>query len=313
MSSPVHFRWADENDTPALYELARNTLTLDAFSFNLFVEKLTARPWPDPSESHVMVAEADGRIIGLMQRTLRPAVGKAWIGLFAVDERYRRRGIATEMLRRIHEGWPDAVTTAEVLSLPANYLVPGLDPRYAAATGFVERAGFRPVEDCCNLRVELNRRFDTTSDKQNLANAGITVRRAHTADESRLEAFFAVQFGAEWLCEAGMALQRDPPALHLALHNDTVIGFSAHSTQNCEWGFFGPMGTAPPARGRGIGRVLLWRCLNDLRDAGHATAVIPWVGPVAFYQQWTAARVERTFRRYVLDVRHGPRNNPANP
>ena len=40
--------------------------------------------------------------------------------------------------------------------------------------------------------------------------------------------------------------------------------------------------------------------LNDMRDAGHRTAVIPWVGPIAFYQQWAGCRVDRVFWRYRL-------------
>jgi len=122
----------------------------------------------------------------------------------------------------------------------------------------------------------------------------------HPADRDRLDEFFAVDFGPDWGYEAGLALAADPPALHLALLEDRLIAFAAHSTQNREWGFFGPMGTTPAARGRGIGRVLLLRCLNDLLAAGHQTAVIPWVGPISFYQEHCGAVVERVFWRYRL-------------
>ena len=45
-----------------------------------------------------------------------------------------------------------------------------------------------------------------------------------------------------------------------------------------------------------------------MRDAGHRTSVIPWVGPIAFYQQWCAARVERVFWRYRLKIKQGIAN-----
>ena len=115
-----------------------------------------------------------------------------------------------------------------------------------------------------------------------------------------MDAFFEENFGADWRFEVSLALENDPPGLHIALKDGRLIAFSAHSSQNREWGFFGPMGTVPAARGLGLGRVLLWHCLNDMRDAGHRTAVIPWVGPIAFYQQWAGCHVERVFWRYRL-------------
>jgi GNAT superfamily N-acetyltransferase len=89
----------------------------------------------------------------------------------------------------------------------------------------------------------------------------------------------------------------DPPAVHLALRDDRIVAFSAHSAQNREWGFFGPMGTTPAARGHGLGAVLLMRCLEDLRKAGYGRAVIPWVGPIAFYAANVPCRVERVYWR----------------
>ena len=152
-----------------------------------------------------------------------------------------------------------------------------------------------------NLIGDLSERFDTADEEQRLREAGIEVRRATPKDNTLLDAFFEKDFGAGWRLEVSLAMRNDPPALHLALRDDEIIAFSAHSTQNREWGFFGPMGTTPAARGLGLGRVLLWHCLNDMHDAGHPITVIPWVGPIAFYQQWAGCRVERVFWRYRLN------------
>lgn len=148
------------------------------------------------------------------------------------------------------------------------------------------------------MTAELDHPFDTGADEDRLSPMGIAVRRAGPEDESLLDAFFARHFGADWLMETSLAMNNDPPGLHLALAENRVIAFSGHSSQNREFGFFGPMGTAPEARGKGIGRVLLRRCLNDLRDAGHKTSVIPWVGPISFYARHCGARVDRVFWRY---------------
>lgn len=301
MSSPA-IRNATPADLPALYELARRALPAESFSFDLFAEKLTHRPWPGASDMRTFIAEEAGRPVGFMQMVVRPALRRGWLGLFAVAADARRRGVGVQLWQTVRAALPADLENVEVLALPANTFLPGLDSQYEVAARFVEQLGFERFAECHNLRVDLGRAFDGAEAERQLAEQGIDIRRARAADAGRLDAFFAVHFGADWRCEAGLALHRDPPALHLALRGDRIIGFSAHSTQNREWGFFGPMGTAPEARGAGVGRVLLWRCLNDLRDAGHASAIIPWVGPVPFYERWSGARIERTFHRYRLTM-----------
>jgi mycothiol synthase len=269
-------------------------------------EKLFEKRRPDEFTWEVYLAESEGRPAGFMQSVTRPTMHKAWVGIFAVDAAQRRRGIANALFQHARANWPADTEEVEVLAIPGNYFAPGLDPRYTTALAFVERLGFERFKDCVNLSADLSERFDTSPDERRLTAGSIEVRRARPDDGALLDAFFAEQFGQDWRFEAGLAMNNEPPGLHLALKNGRIIGFSAHSSQNREWGFFGPMGTVPEARGLGVGRVLLWRCLNDLRDAGHRTAVIPWVGPIAFYQQWCGARVERVFWRYRLRLRdHG--------
>lgn len=298
--SVIQFRPARPDDLPDLHELARRTLTLDTFSRDLLAEKLFPLVPPDACVWNVVVAEAGGALVGFMQGVARPATGRAWLGLFAVDARWRRQRLATELFERVRGAWPAGLNDVEVLAIPGNYFTPGLDPRYTEAVCFLERLGFERFRDCVNLTADLSAPFPTAEDERRLAGEGVEIRRARTEDSPRLDAFFSEHFGEDWRFEAGLALANRPPTLHLALEADRVIAFSAHSTQNREWGFFGPMGTAAAARGRGVGRVLLRRCLNDLHAAGHRTALIPWVGPIAFYRQWAAARVTRVFWRYRL-------------
>ncbi|MBU0638870.1 MAG: GNAT family N-acetyltransferase [Planctomycetes bacterium] len=300
-SKPLTIRTAQEDDLPALFALCREALVLDTFSPQLLAEKLFRNPRPNEFCWDVYLAEDASRVVGLMQSVVRPAAGKAWLGLFAVAAASRRRGIGTELLRQAQKAWSGEITEVEVLAIPGNYFAPGLDPRYTEALCFVERAGWKRFKDCVNLTADLSARFDTSAEQRRLRAAGIDVRRARPDDAGLLDVFFSEHFGPDWRFEAELALRNDPPALHLALRDERLIAFSAHSAQNREWGFFGPMGTAPEARGSGFGRVLLWLCLNDLRDAGHRTAVIPWVGPIAFYQQWAGCRVERVFWRYRLE------------
>ncbi len=300
--TPPPINRADESDLPALYALAKDALPLETFSRDLLAEKLFSRPRPGEFAWDVLIAGDRQHPAGMMQTVVRPAAGKAWLGLFAVAPQQRRQGIARAMFARACETWPAGVSEVEALAIPGNYFNPGLDPRYTEALCLLERLGFERFKDCVNLTADLSRRFDTAAEERRLVAAGIEVRRAGPADQPLLDAFFAGHFGEDWRFEVSLSMVNDPPGLHLALMDGRLIAFSAHSTQNREWGFFGPMGTAPEARGKGLGRVLLWHCLNDMHDAGHRTAVIPWVGPIAFYHQWAGCRVERVFWRYRLNL-----------
>ncbi|MBN1510805.1 MAG: GNAT family N-acetyltransferase [Phycisphaerae bacterium] len=302
MSGPAPspcIRSANDADLPAIYNLAAAALTLEGFSSGLLWEKLFDNPAPEQFHKRVYAAEMDGHMVGFMQCVERPAQSKGWLGVFAVRESHRRRGIGSALFDRLLADWRKAgIAEAEVLAIPGNYFNPGIDPRYTAALCFVEAKGFQRFKDCVNLTAFLDQRFETQHDEAQLADQGITVRRATRDDDPLLDAFFAGDFGPDWRMEAELAMRNEPPALHLALKAGQIIGFSGHSSQNREWGFFGPMGTTPAARGTGIGRILLRRCLNDLFDAGHRTSVIPWVGPIGFYSRYVPCRVERVFWRY---------------
>lgn len=297
-NTQYEIRPASNADLPELHAIAAAALHFDRFSSELLAEKLFANRRPEQFTWRTYAAERDGRIVGFMQSVVRHPAKKAWIGIFAVRSEARRCGVGRSLYERVRADWPADTVEAEILAIPCNYLHPGIDPRYTEALCFAERLGFERGRDCVNLIGSLEREFPTEAEHERLRGEGVTIRRAMPSDRALLDAFFAAQFGDDWRYEAELAISQEPPALHLALREGRILAFSAHSSQNREWGFFGPMGTTADARGLGLGRVLLWHCLNDMRAAGHKTTVIPWVGPISFYQQWAGCRVERVFWRY---------------
>jgi GNAT superfamily N-acetyltransferase len=297
--SKLRLREAQPSDVPALHALLAEALPHDRFSPELLQEKLFSNPRPETDLFRTVIAEESGRAAGLMQSVTRPSAGRAWLGLFATRPSWRHCGLARMLFAELAPRWRTAgVTTAEALAMPGNYFTPGLDPRYTAALCFLERCGFERFGDCSNLTSDITGNLATEDEERRLRDVGVEVRRASPIDRPLLDAFFAAHFGPDWRLEAELSLNNDPPALHQALRGGQVIAFAAHSTQNREWGFFGPMGTAPDARGLGVGRVLLLRCLHDLQRAGHRTAVIPWVGPISIYARCVPTVVERVFWRY---------------
>ena len=286
-----------------LHALASSALTFDTFSAELLHQKLFFNPHPCRDEYHTLVAEIGGEVAGMLQHVVRADERRAWLGLFAIAAEHRRQGVARRLYDAALTAWREkSIKMVDVLTIPTNYLAPGIDPRYTPAVCFVESVGFVQQGQRANMRARLDRDFDTSAQEAALKAQGIDVRRAQTGDWALIERFFGRCFGEGWLCEVGLAMSRDPPGVHLALQAGEIVGFAAHSTMNQEWGNFGPMGTADEARNRGVGRVLLYRCLADLKAAGFASAVIPWVGPYRFYCRLLNCAIERVFWQYRLEL-----------
>jgi mycothiol synthase len=288
-------------DGERLTRLLAAALPYDRVVPSIVEEKLFFNPNAGRDEYTTFLAAEHGEAIGVMQSVVRRHERKGWLGLFGVARAYRGRGIARALLGRVRKLWHDAgLEEAEVLTIPGNYFSPGIDPRYTEAICFVQALGFRRTGEAINMRASLDDAFDTRDDERRLARKGVEVRRACENDAPRVRAFFDAQFGEGWLRESELAMGRTPPGLHLALKEQEIIAFAAHSSMNVAWGNFGPMGTTEAARGQGIGRVLLYRCMADLKAAGHETALIPWVGPYQFYSRWLRCRIERVFWRFAL-------------
>ena len=265
----------------------------DPLSPALFDEKV----WGAPA-GLALAARQSGRLVGLAVGVLWPVPGavRGSARLLAVVPEARRRGVATALLDALAEHLAEQGATALRLAEAApNYLTPGVDVRYDSGRAFAAARGFRELGEAVNLGVDLAQDWSTDADQARLVDAGVTVHRAADGDRQRLARFLAEHWPA-WQAEADLALEAS--ALHLAVRDGEVLGFAAHSATNAEAGWFGPMGTAPAARGLGVGAVLLRRCLADLRAAGHARATIAWAAALPFYARTVGAAVERRFRRF---------------
>jgi predicted N-acetyltransferase YhbS len=116
---------------------------------------------------------------------------------------------------------------------------------------------------------------------RDLAQQNILVRRIRAFEKHTLAAFIASHFSAKWVSEAEVATCRQPTCCFIATRDREILGFACFDVT--ARGFFGPTGVAEKARGLGLGKALLLRSLEALREQGHAYAVIGGVGPREFY------------------------------
>lgn len=297
----LHIRSAQRNDLPALHALLAECLPHDTFGQELLAEKLFQFAPHPQYESRVLIVEAGGRIVACMQGVRERPGRLGWLGPFAVAASHRRQGTARQLWRTLREDLLASCSTLAVLGVPGNYFAPGIDLRYQPALRFVESLGFVERRRSCNMIVELAAWRETFPEPPAIEREDVRVARGEVASSGGLLAMISSAFSAGWAAEVKAGLQLDPPCVHVAWQGNDPVAFAAHSTQNREWGFFGPMGTLPALRGSGVGRLLLWHCLRDLHEAGHSQCLIPWVGPVEFYRRSAGARVVREFAHHELD------------
>jgi ribosomal protein S18 acetylase RimI-like enzyme len=287
------------NDSGALLEMWNATARFDPLTPGLLAEKLWGDDAFDPDLA--LICEEGGLLagfaMGVIRRTRDEVRGMIKLAAVAADR--RRRGIGSRMLAELEDALRErGATTVRVGESAPNYLTPGVDARYSAAPHFFSERGYRRIGEACNMTVDLAERDFDTGDTERMAGLdGILFHRAGDGDYAGLMDLLRSNWPS-WIPEVGVALENRPASLYVAVRGNDVLAFAAFDANNRGTGWFGPMGTAPAARRRGIGHVLLFRCLADMAAQGHRYATIPWVDPVDFYRQCAGAAVSRIFHRY---------------
>jgi predicted N-acetyltransferase YhbS len=296
-----------EADLPAVVDLCRSALDLpeDAAEADAIVARLREAPEPDgrPLVGFVAGQPGDG---GAPSGVVLASVGHrdslvGHVDLVAVAPAARRKGVGRALVAAAERALAGLGAREVLLAGNApRYAWPGIDVRYTPAVCAATALGYERDEVAWNMTVDLSpgsRAVRPTDPAESrLAASGVRVRRAGPADREALSAFAAGAFEGSWGEEVADSIGRPGAGCHFADRDGEVLGFAAYGSSRPSW--FGPMGTAPAAQGLGIGGVLLRRCLIDMRDAGHGSAQIGWVGPVPFYSAAVDARIERVFVSY---------------
>jgi GNAT superfamily N-acetyltransferase len=226
-----------------------------------------------------------------------------WLRLLAVDPRARRRGAGSALVAgAVAVAAAGGAAVLRTADQPGNYLTPGVDARDRPTLEWLERRGFARVGAPESWRVGLAGNPLVSAGRAagletGLQALGYRIRRATPDDRPALMAWINDHFSAAWAFEAGRALELGPPGVHVALvqADGALAAFAAHDGNNRGLGEFGPAGTHPAHRGRGLGTALLLRALLDVAAAGHRSATIPWVGPGEHYRRAAGATPHRRF------------------
>ena len=120
-----------------------------------------------------------------------------------------------------------------------------------------------------------------------LREKGIVIKKALAPDMSRIIAFTEENGHPSWADEIRVCFMNQPPSIYIAVKDKQVIGFGCY--ESTARGFFGPTLVAATARRQGVGKALLLKCMESLREMGYAYAFIGWPDTEAihFYEEAT--------------------------
>ncbi len=279
-------------DRGGVLDLLRTALAEEAGDDVVGLEHLL---WGDPHRDLSVVAERDGELVGAASGTVaeRDGTRRAYVTVVAVADGHRRHGLGRRLLSALEDAaLARGATTIQAGGSAPRYWWPGVDTADRDASAFFEGCGYARPDDAVatNLAVDLAAHRDLV---RVAPSAQVPMRRLTAEEWPAFEAWMRETWGDTWAAEAGAALRRRPVSCFVAVEDQTYLGFAAYDTNRAGW--FGPMGSSPAARGRGIGAALLRACLSSYLDAGRTDCEIAWVGPVDFYARTVGAVPGRTF------------------
>ncbi|HOU11514.1 MAG TPA: GNAT family N-acetyltransferase [Anaerolineae bacterium] len=277
-------------DEAALLDLWRATMTHDPITPSVWRTKVLLDPNFDPEG--LLVAEDGEALVGfvlsLVRRVpyflqgLEPEVG--WITAFGVHPERRRQGIGRALFDAALARMAALGRTRVAISpYTPNYFIPGVDvDAYPAAVAFLSATGWQTTSIPIAMRAELTGLQippDIIALEDRLRQDDIVMRPVQPADLPALMAFTVEHFGWDWYRFAQDYLLAlfgagaDDIGCYVAARGDAIVGYCQHRRER-----FGPFGVAPEMRNRGIGRLLLFRCLADMAARGFHCAYFLWTG-----------------------------------
>lgn len=110
--------------------------------------------------------------------------------------------------------------------------------------------------------------------ERQLAGQGIRIKRALAPDRSKIVRFSRTCAGEDYSDEVEAAFCNNPITCYIATKEKNVIGFACFEATAKN--FFGPMAVAEKERKKGVGKALLLKSLESMRELGYAYAIIGW-------------------------------------
>lgn len=129
----------------------------------------------------------------------------------------------------------------------------------------------------------------------------IVIRRAMIPDMYRVLEFVEKNSGLSAKGEAAVCFTNKPVTCFIATRYDEILGYSCCEATARD--YFGPTHVLDSERGKSIGKALLIRALEALKDMGYVYAIIGGAGPFGFYEKCVkAVKIENSTPGFYKDM-----------
>lgn len=134
-----------------------------------------------------------------------------------------------------------------------------------------------------DMLVKLYELPDYSNIVKSLEDKGIIITRAMAPDRYPILDWIGTHSSIYAKGEASVCFSNKPLSLFVATKGKELIGYACYNATKL--GFFGPTRVNDNYQGLGIGKALLFKSLEAMKNEGYGYAIIGGVGPKDFYKK----------------------------
>ncbi len=308
----ITYRHYQSGDERKIIELWNRCLPKDPITSIRFRNLVLLDPNFDPEG--LRLAFDGERLVGSFYaiRRLLPMHGtelepdNAWIPWFLVDTPYRRSGIGSQLLNDALEfAYSNQRKQIFFSSYAPNYILPGIDENtYPEGYRFLLKHGFKvqyspAAMDYSLVGYEIP--VDVMELKQKRISEGYIFRQAQDCDLYELIQMATRVFNPDWgrAIREGILQGLQPSQILIARDpHRKIVGFCLFGGYEGIRERFGPFGVDPSLQGTGLGKILLYDCLELMRAMSLHGAWFLWTGeasPAGHLYKRVGFKVSRQF------------------
>jgi len=181
---------------------------------------------------------------------------------------------------------------------PIWYIFPGIEINYYLYISILEDLNYKKLSEYVNYEIDLAEFYLPERVKileKKMIYENIFIRNIRWEELDLVSEWIRNHFGVIWSREIRLASLRNKPSIIIAedITNKEILAFSAYST--LVKNRFGPIGVVEKYRRLGIGTVLLYKSLQEMKNIGVRIAEIPWTSHLFFYSHLPGVRRLRHF------------------
>ena len=315
----IKIRSYEIGEEAKIVSLWNRCLVKDPINLEVFERKVLLDP--NFEAEGFLLAEDEGRLLGfsynifreypLLRGEVEQDKDRGWIVAFGLVPEAHHRDVSDSLIQASLE-YHKSKGKKVVLYSPyiPNYFFPGIDAdSYPREYDALIRNGFTEVKEAealamdASLWPDFEHPSDIVEREERLRHEGIEVKVLTTEYLYPLMKFLKEYFQGDWYRHAlELLLHNRKKQLFIAVKRREVVGYCQFwDGEGYEWympgSHFGPLGVREDVRGKGIGTVLLHRCLEAMKENGIHTAFLLWTGKEArrLYERF-GFKVTRVFR-----------------